>query len=299
MQPFARLGALLRWDDIDMDISREDFDNISSMIKEKSGICLGNAKTSFLASKLAHRLKETNSESVKEYYFYLKYDSKGMIELDNLIETVTVGETFFFRHQEQLDDFAGQVLPEILKHRRNLHPLSIWSAGCSSGEEAYTLAIMLLESNCKLDRDSINIMASDISASALHSAREGIYDDYSVRNVPRGLLYKYFEKTAKGKYLIAPTIKQIVRFASINLMDYRSTSRVRNVDCIFCRNVIIYFDEKDKRRCVEHLYESLSEDGYVFLGHSESLGRISNLFEPLKLRHTVAYRKPVRGTGQR
>ncbi len=280
-----------------MDMSQEDFDNIRLLIKDRSGISLGATRVGVLASKLAHRLKETNSESIKEYYFYLKYDSKGSYEIDNLIESVTIGETFFFRHQEQLDDFSEQVLPEILKRRRLLHPLSIWSAGCSTGEEAYTLAIMLLESNCKLNQDSINILASDINSSSLRHAREGVYDEYSVRYVPRHLLTKYFEKTGNGKYLLSSTIKKFVRIASVNLMDPHSTGRIRDIDCIFCRNVMIYFDDSDKKRCAEHLYESLSDDGFVFLGHSESLGRISNLFEPFRLKHTIAYRKPKQGFG--
>jgi chemotaxis protein methyltransferase CheR len=110
-------------------------------------------------------------------------------------------------------------------------------------------------------------------------------------------LTKYFEKTGNGKYLLSSTIKKFVRIASVNLMDPHSTGRIRDIDCIFCRNVMIYFDDSDKKRCAEHLYESLSDDGFVFLGHSESLGRISNLFEPFRLKHTIAYRKPKQGFG--
>lgn len=277
-----------------MNMSQEDYDNIRFLIRERSGISLGPTKLSYLVSKLAHRLKETNSESVKEYYFFLKYDSRGHSEIDKLVDLITVGETFFFRHEEQLEDFALQVTPRILTNRRLLQPLSIWSAGCSTGEEAYTLAIILLESNCKLEKDSISIIASDINSSSLRVAREGIYDDYSVRYVPRKLLVKYFDKTGDGKHILSPTVKDIVRIASINLMDSQSTGRVRNMDCIFCRNVMIYFDDAEKKRCVEHLYEALNDDGLLFLGHSESLGRITNLFEPFRLEHTVAYRKPGR-----
>lgn len=276
-----------------MNISQEDFDNIRHLIRERSGISLAATKLGYLVSRLAHRLRETNSETAKEYYFFLKYDSRGPSEIDNLIELITVGETFFFRHQEQLDDFSNQALPRILQQRKLMQPLSIWSAGCSTGEEAYTLAIMLIENNCKLELDSINIVASDINTSSLHAAREGVYDAYSVRNVPRRLLAKYFEKTTSGKYLLSPMIKDVVKIASINLMDQKSTGRMKNVDCIFCRNVMIYFEDSEKKRCAENLYESLNDDGFLFLGHSESLGRITNLFEPYRLGHTVVYRKPV------
>lgn len=274
-----------------MDLSQEDFQNMRSIIKDRSGIFLGDTKINFLRSKLAQRIRETNSGSVKDYYYYLKYDGKGQAELDSLIESVAIGETFFFRHTEQLSDFAGRVAPEIVSRRKIASHISIWSAGCSTGEEAYTLAILLLESHCNLRPSSINILASDINASALQSAREGIYDNYSVRNVPVNLLEKYFDAKGKDKFAIKSEVKALVRFASINLIDHHSTGRVRNMDCVFCRNVMIYFDDKDKSRCAENLYESLSQDGYLFLGYSESLGRISNLFEPMKLKETIAYRK--------
>ncbi len=274
-----------------MELSQEDFESIRSIIKDRSGIFLGTTKINLLGSRLAQRLRATNTGSVKDYYYYLKYDSKGQAEIDNLIESVAIGETFFFRHVEQLTDFSDQVAPEIVSRGKMAQNLSIWSAGCSTGEEAYTLAILLLESNCKIRPSSINILASDINASALHSAREGIYDDYSVKNVPSHLLEKYFDTRDKGKFAIRPEVKALVNFASINLMDHRSTGRIRNMDCIFCRNVMIYFDDRDKGRCAEHLYESLTGNGYVFLGYSESLGRISNLFEPIKLKQTIAYRK--------
>lgn len=274
-----------------MDLTPEDFDSMRSIIKDRSGIFLGATKINFLRSKLVQRMRQTNSESVKDYYYYLKYDGKGESELDILIESVAIGETFFFRHTEQLADFSERVVPEIVSRRRISQNFSLWSAGCSTGEEAYTLAILLMESNCKIRPSSISILASDLNASALQAAREGIYDNYSVRNVPSGLLEKYFDRKTNERFMIKPEIKALVRFASINLMDHRSTGRVRNMDCIFCRNVMIYFDDRDKARCVEHLYESLSADGYLFLGYSESLGRISNLFEPMKLKETIVYRK--------
>lgn len=274
-----------------MELSREDFDSIRHIIKDRSGICLGDTKISFLKSKLAQRLRNTNTETVKDYYYYLKYDSNRESELDYLIEAIAIGETYFFRHVEQLGDFSDQIAPEILGRRKSMQTLAVWSAGCSTGEEAYTLAMLLLESPCKIQPGSIYILASDISPAALHSAREGIYDDYSVRHVPKYFLENYFDRNREGKHAIKPQLKQIVRFASINLLDSRSMGRVRNMDCIFCRNVMIYFDDRDKGRCAENLYESLNSDGYLLLGHSESLGRITNLFEPAKLKQTVVYRK--------
>jgi chemotaxis protein methyltransferase CheR len=275
-----------------MDLSGEGFHKIRDLINDRSGIWLGEAKNTFLQVRLAPRLKITNSETLKDYYYYLKYDSNGESELEALIDSVTVSETSFFRHQEQLEDFCSVSVPELVRRKEWTDPLTIWSAGCSTGEEAYTLAMLLMENPCGMPLGSINIMASDISPSSLQSAREGIYDDHSLRHAPRDYLVKYFEKKSSGKYAIQGQVKRLVKFGGINLTDSRATGRLRNVDCIFCRNVIIYFDDRHKVKCIENLYQSLRSGGYLFLGYSESLGRLSNLFEAVKLKKTVVYRKP-------
>jgi len=275
-----------------MDLSKKNFNSIRYIIKGKSGIWLGDTKINFLESRLTRRFKATSMETVKDYYYYLKYDSDGEKELEALIDAVTINETCFFREKDQLDDFIDVIFPRLLDRAKASGPLTIWSAGCSTGEEPYTLAMLLME-HFGVGRDyRINILASDISRTVLHSAREGIYDDYSIRYVPNHYLAKYFDKIGEGKYAIKALIKQMVSFARINLMNSFATGRIRNMDCIFCRNVIIYFDDEDKEICMDHLYRSFNKEGYLFLGHSESMNRISNLFEVVRLNQTLAYRKP-------
>jgi chemotaxis protein methyltransferase CheR len=275
-----------------MDASREGLERIGALINEQCGIFLGDAKKTFLEANLAPRLVRTNSENFKDYYLFLKYDPHGEQELNDLIDAITVNETFFFRHPEQLGDFCNEAVPEILRRKKHEGPLVVWSAGCSTGEEAYTLAVLLLESPFLRGPSSIRIVASDISASALRSAGEGVYDDHSLRHAPHSWREKYFDKNPSGNYVIHDRVKRLVTFCAINLTDSRATARMRDVDCIFCRNVIIYFDDAHKSRCVENLYQSMTGGGYLFLGYSETLGRISNLFRPVKLKTTVAYRKP-------
>lgn len=148
-----------------------------------------------------------------------------------------------------------------------------------------------MEHPLKISPSMINILGSDINHAVLRSAREGFYSDYSVRHLPPYYLLKYFDKNPDGTYVLKEQVKQLIKFAHINFMDSFATGRIRDIDCIFCRNVIIYFDDEDKGRCINNLYRSLTKGGYLFLGHSESLGRISNLFEVVRLKQTIAYKR--------
>lgn len=274
-----------------MELTVEDFIPIRDLIKERCGIWLGESKISFLRNRLVSRLKATNMDTAKEYFYFLKYDPFGQKEMDELVDAVTVNETYFNREDEQLGDFVNEVVPLLLERKRGVLPLSIWSAGCSTGEEPYTLAMLLMEHQLAIQKSMIDIFASDINNRVLCSAREGLYTDYSVRHLPPLYLLKYFEKDNNGIYSIKDEVKTMVRFACINFMDSFATSRIKEVDCIFCRNVIIYFDKKDKVRCIEHLYRSLAKGGYLLLGHSESLEHVTGRFDVVRLKKTVAYKK--------
>ncbi len=276
-----------------MDLSAEDFNNIRNAIKARSGIRLADSKMNFLHRRLIQRCRAVNMETARDYYYYLKYDPAGDNELDNLIDAVAINETYFFREEDQLEDFSREAVPSLLERRKGLAPLTIWSAGCSTGEEAYTLAIMILEHPLRARFPKVRITASDISQKALYAAREATYDEYSVRYIPKNLLAKYFEPVGNGMYMVRDQVKQMVNFARINLLEPLAVNRLGNIDCIFCRNLLIYFDDSDKARCAGNLYQSLGKGGYLFLGHSESLARISDLFEIVRLEHSVVYRRPL------
>lgn len=275
------------------ELAIEEFRTLRDMIKERSGIWLSDTKVSFLSVRLNHRLKVTNIESAKDYFFYLKYDPEGGAELDNLVDAATVNETYFFREDAQLEDFSNEIVPKILEQKTGGEPITIWSAGCSTGEEPYTLAMLLLEHPLQIEPSRISIIASDINRSILSAAREGVYDSYSVRRTPPLYLLKYFEKRDDGKYLVNEKVRRLVKFAHINFMDPFATGRIRDMDAAFCRNVIIYFDDIDKGRCIDNLRRSLAKGGYLHLGHSESLNRSSSLFDVVRLKQTVAYRKLI------
>ena len=273
------------------ELTLEDFRFVRDMIKDRSGIWLSDMKVNFLSIRLSHRLKAMNIDSVKDYCFYLKYDPSGAGELDELVDAATVNETYFFREDAQLEDFSNEVIPQLLEQKNSSGSIYIWSAGCSTGEEPYTLAMLLLEHPLRIDPSRITILGSDINRSILSVAREGLYDNYSVRHTPPLYLLKYFEKRSDGRYQVCEKVKRLVRFAHINFMDSMATGRISDVDAAFCRNVIIYFDDVDKGRCINNLRRSLTKGGYLLLGHSESLSHSSSLLDVVRLKQTVAYKK--------
>lgn len=275
-----------------MALSKEDFDCIRNLIKEHSGIWLSDMKMTFLETRLSSRLKETNMDTVKDYFYYLKYDPQRENELERLIDAVAIKETYFFRDEEQLEDFSQQIVPELLKKKAAGQPLMVWSAACATGEEPYTLAMLLLEHPAKIHPSRINILASDISPTALQAAREGIYDTYSLRHAAGYHREKYFEGNSNGKYQVKDQVKHLVRFANINIINSLNTGRIQHIDCIFCSNVLIYFDDQDKGNCLNNFYQALKKGGYLLTSQVESLSRLSHLFEMVRLKKTTAYRKP-------
>ena len=275
-----------------MALSKVDFDSIRKLIKEHSGIWLSDMKMTFLETRLSSRLKETSMDTVKDYFYYLKYDSQRETEMERLIDVVAIKETYFFREEEQLEDFSQQIVPGLLKKKAPGQPLVVWSAACATGEEPYTLAMLLLEHPARLHPSQINLLASDISPTALQAAREAIYETHSLRYVAGYHLEKYFEETNNGKFQVKDQVKNLVRFANVNIINSLNTSRITNIDCIFCRNVLIYFDDQDKARCLNNFYQALNRGGYLVTGHAESLSRLNHLFEAVRLKKTTAYRKP-------
>ncbi len=151
--------------------------------------------------------------------------------------------------------------------------------------------MLLLENGLESGRAGLEILGSDISSRVLRTAREGLYDDYSIRHVPPLYRLKYFDET-DGKHGVKPRVKRMVKFAGINLVDPFATGRIHAMDCVFCRNILIYFDDGAKAGCIEHLYRTLNKGGYLLLGHAESLAHVDSPFEVVRLRGSVVYRKP-------
>jgi chemotaxis protein methyltransferase CheR len=272
-------------------LTNEEFVLLKDFIYEKAGIYFAENKVYLLESRLSNRIGELGLTSFEDYYYYLKYGgSKTEQELINLFDMVTTNETSFFRNPPQLDAFKIIVQKNYLNGTRP-ETLKIWSAGCSTGEEPYTIAIIMLELAAQTGRSiPFMIYGTDISSKALESAKKAVFNNYSVRNTDKVILNKYFVEK-NGQYTLKDAVKKNVSLDFLNLMDSAAYRKYRQLDMVFCRNVLIYFDEKGKKKVIDNLYESLKPGGFLTIGHAESLHNTSRGFKPLIFPGTIAYQK--------
>lgn len=274
-------------------ITDEEFVELRDFIYEKCGIFVDVKRKYLFESRFSKRLGELGLSSFADYVKYLKFDHKKTEELKQLFELVTTNETSFCRDMKQLDAFRDNVLKDKLDEQRKKGrlELNIWSAGCSSGEEPYTLAILIMETlGLELSRWRINITAVDLSAEMIERAKKGVYAEYAFKTTPTSIKQKYFKEVDCG-WEIVPTVKKMVNFQQMNLNDTLSLKRVPRSHIVFCRNVIIYFDDIMKKKVVGSFYDNLQPGGYLLIGHSESLHKISQVFKPISHPGTIAYKK--------
>lgn len=264
---------------------------LRDFVYKQCGLWFEDTQINLFKNRLMERLKALDITSFNKYYYYLLYDKNRDEEFSNIIDLLTTNETYFFREKSQLKAFSDEILPEIRETKRGIisPELKVWSAGCSTGEEAYTIAMLIMETSLFLGWD-IDILATDISPRVLSVGRKGIYSRSSFRSSDPYFVDKYFTKEDYG-HKIKDSIKKYVDFARLNLIDQNRLNLIRNMDVIFCRNVIIYFDMEIKKKVIESLYNCLRPDGYLLLGHSESLASISTKFELRHLQYDMVYQK--------
>jgi chemotaxis protein methyltransferase CheR len=267
---------------------------LRDFIHDYCGIFFDDGSKFLLERRLNRRLEQHQLNSFEQYYHFLRYDRKREEEIVVLVDNLTTNETYFFRENAQLKAFSDEILPELRSRNAGKKSLRIWSAGCSTGEEPYTIAILLLESGNWWRDWQVEIMGSDINQRVLHTARKGMYKKGSHRATPPDMLQKYFIDEGKGDYRINDAVRQLVSFSYVNLLDPHKVSLIRDLDIIFCRNVIIYFDRNAKKKVIEIFYDKMQEGGYLLLGHSESLINISTSFTLRTLQNDMVYQKPIR-----
>lgn len=277
----------------EQNITDEEFTQLQEFIYTQCGIFIADTRKYLIENRLSNRLRELNLKSFNEYYYYLRFDKKRTEELQQLFNVITTNETSFYRNPPQLKVFQDVVVPQELEKIRasGQRKLRIWSAGCSTGEEPYTLAIILSEVlQSQLPQWDIKITANDLSENVLRAAQRGIYSEYALRTTPPEIVDKYFTKEGMT-YHINPALKRMVSFGSINLSSRTMLRRVERSHIIFCRNVIIYFDEEMKRQVIESFYDNLLPGGCMLIGHSESLHNLSRAYTPEHYPGTIVYRK--------
>jgi chemotaxis protein methyltransferase CheR len=238
-------------------------------------------------------MKVVGARTPREYLDFLTARPNRDSEMRNLLNEITIGETCLFRSMPQIDALRKVVIPSLAEAKKKLAftKLRFWSAGCSTGEESYTLAMILLEETQGLLKGwTFEVMATDLNDRSVAKAQEGVYNDYAVRNVPAEFMKKYFTKVGSD-YRVADSVKTHITFSRLNMLDDSKMLFMRGLDVIFCCNVLIYFDGKSKTRTIQHFYNALLPNGYFFLGHSESLFGISEKFRLVHFPGATAYWK--------
>lgn len=271
-------------------LTEDVFRLLRDFIKDYCGIYFDDSSRFILERRLQRRLRLRLLDDFRDYYRFLLYDKKKDEEIKEAIDLLTVNETYFFREQNQLKAFSEEILPELMEINKEKKRLRIWSAGCSTGEEPYTIAILILEQG--IDGWDIEILGSDINQRALSNARKGMYRRHSFRTTDDYYIKKYFKEEGDF-FVISERVKSIVSFSYLNLLDPLKVKIVAPMDVIFCRNVLIYFDYEARKRVVNNFYDRLVEGGYLLLGHAESLMNVSTSFILKHLKNDMVYQKPI------
>ena len=277
----------------------DEYRLLRDLVSDQLGIWFGPESRSSLERRLRERLAVRGLDSFADYYQLLKYSPLGAEEWEEAGDLLTTHETYFFREDYQLRAFSQELLPMLAaKNRRRIQ---VWSAGCSTGEEAYTIAMLILESGLFEPADGweIRVYGSDLSKKCIAAARRGVYGPASFRTTTDEAREKWFVpaprqgESAAPTLGVAPAVRELCHFTQMNLLDEERTQLVGRCDVIFCRNVILYFDAAARRRVTEMFYERLVPGGVLLLGHAESLLNVSTAFELLHLKEDLVYRKPA------
>ncbi len=277
-------------------LSDGDFERIREYFYKRTGINFAAGKRYFVDKRISTCVRSSGHRNFTGWFAALRLpDGPDLVQ--DLINQLTVNETYFLREDYQFDALLSSVLPEIMadheRHGRPSGPVRILSLPCSTGEEPYSIAIRLLEEWTRIGQVDVEIHAADIDSDVLDQAREGRYGARSIQRVPPAWLRKHFRAAGAGHYRLNEEIRSAVTFHRMNICDTAAMRAFSNYDAIFCRNVLIYFDELSSRRATENLYGALRPGGFLFLGHSESMSRISTIFHPRRMPEGIVYQRPI------
>ncbi len=268
----------------------QDFRLLRDFINRICGISLGDEMQVTVERKLSERLTTLGLGSFADYYQHLRYHPERRSELERAVDMLTTNETYFFRESFQLNAFRDEVLPVLRELRASKRSLAIWSAGCSTGEEVYTLAILIKQTGLFDDWD-VRVFGNDISRRVIQAARGATYGESSFRAMPPEY-ERYFLRTSQGR-IVDPRIRAMCQFGHFNLLDQARAVVVGRADAVFCRNVLMYFDAISKKQVIQTFFQRLVPGGFLMLGHSESLLSDATAFELAHLSSDLVYRKPL------
>jgi len=274
-----------------MSLTLNEFNKLKDTIYSFAGISLKDNKMDFLARRVDARMKALDLRAARDYLRYLIFNPNGD-EMNELISLIVIPETYFFRDYPQLKLLAEEVLPAALKEKGKGHlkKLSFLCAGCSTGEEPYTLAIILREMLDNVDEWDLRIDGVDINNKVLAKARQANYSDHALRGTPYAYRDKYFTQK-DADYVLNPEIRGMVKFIHANLFDPRQMSEFLGYDFVLCRNVLSYFDYSSGEQVLQYLYDAMNSGGFIFLGTAESVGRMTTIFRMVRFGKSFVYQK--------
>jgi chemotaxis protein methyltransferase CheR len=271
-------------------VTQDDVRRLCEFLYRRTGMSFDDNKRYYIDRRLAERITATASGSFPSYFAMLR--SNADHEIEHLVNAFTVNETYFYREEHQLRCMTANLLADILSRKKAEDPIRIWSIPCSTGEEPFSIAIWLMENWSEVDKYNIEIVGSDIDTKALKDAAEGIYGARALMRLSREVVDRYFERLEGGQVQIDGGLRNSVQFTRANLIDAQDMARYRDFDIVFCRNVLIYFDDASRRMAAENLYDCLRPGGFICLGHSETMSRISPLFSVCRFSDAIVYRRP-------
>ena len=273
----------------DIVITEDDFQKFREFFYRKTGINFESSKRYFVDKRLVERIRATRNTDFRSYFSMLRFQASGE-EVQLLTNLMTVNETYFLREEYQFNCLVNSILPDIVRNKTDTGPIRIWCIPSSSGEEPYSIALYLMERWAGIAKWDVEIISSDIDTGILHKARVGRYSQRSVQHLPAAWLAKYFSRVG-DEFQISDDLLQAVEFTRVNLADAADTRPYRNFDVIFCRNLLIYFDDASRKSAAETFYDALQPGGFICLGHSESMSRISSLYKVRKFPEAIVYQK--------
>lgn len=268
-----------------------DLAKLCDFLYARTGMQFGESKRYYIDRRVADRMAQRQTGSFADYFALLRTDGD---EAEQLINSFTINETYFYREQHQLACLSGSILPEIIQSKKPGDKIRIWSVPCSSGEEPYSIAIWLLENWALVDAYHVEIVGSDIDTDIVAQALDGYYGRRAVTRLPPELVERYFAPAEDGRVRLIEDLRESVIFTAVNIMDPASVARHGAFEVVFCRNLLIYFDEAARIRCMQSLFNSLAPGGYICLGHSESMSRISERFITRRFADGIVYQRPER-----
>jgi len=269
-------------------LSEGDLQSFCDFLYRRTGMSYGETKRYYIERRLADRMVAVGTKSFAGYMNLLR---TGGAEVEQLVNSFTVNETYFYREDDQLRCMSSSLLPEIIARRGPGDLVRIWCVPCSTGEEPYSVAIWLLENWALVDAYHIEIVGSDIDTKTLAAALEGDYGERALTRLPAPLRDRYFEPPRNGQRRIIQDLRESVHFTAVNLVDSDSMASHGRFDVIFCRNVLIYFDDASRLQASHNLYEALQPGGFICLGHSESMARISDRFVLRRFEDCIVYQR--------